>query len=117
MLLEGEQTLVLSEYLGEATNNVAELAAIGRAAGASDKALPLRVFTDSTYAIGVLSGQMNAKKNRELIREVQGLLQTHPEVVLCHVPAHAGVELNERADELAVQAVRTRASQSWRAAE
>lgn len=103
----------LSEFLGSATNNVAELAAIGRAAEECDAALPLSVFTDSSYAIGVLSGRMRAKKNKALIENVRQALAVHPRVELHHVSAHVGIPLNERADELAVQAVKSRQSSGW----
>ena len=43
------------EYLGEATNNVAELTAVLRGLqGVPDVGAPVRVHTDSGYAIGVL---------------------------------------------------------------
>ena len=108
----------LSEYLGEATNNIAELTAILRAAEAAQErggaGRPVLVHTDSTYAIGVLQRGWRAKANRQLVERVRSALRRLPDVRLHHVKGHAGHPLNERADELARQAVERRASRGWR---
>lgn len=104
----------LSEYIGEATNNVAELTAILRALElAYELDRPLRLYTDSQYAMGVLIQGWKAKANKELIAETRMWLQRHPDTKLFHVPGHQGVALNEVADELAVQAVKSHASKGW----
>ena len=104
----------LSEYLGRATNNVAELTGILRALEATpDPARPLRIYTDSTYAIGVLTKGWKPKKNVELIAEIREALDGLDDVRIHHVPGHAGVELNDLADNLAVQAVKSRRSTGW----
>ncbi|MGH7435995.1 MAG: ribonuclease HI [Polyangiaceae bacterium] len=95
------------EWLGEATNNVAELTAILRAvewipAGAG----PIVVHTDSQYAIGVLQKGWKAKANQDLVARAKKLVADR-KVRLVYVPGHSGVPLNERADELARQAVST----------
>ena len=109
-----DQERELSEYIGEATNNIAELTAILRAAESMpDAARPLRIFTDSTYCIGVLSKGWKAKANVELIADVKEALAALTEVSFVHVRGHQGVELNERADVLAVQAVQARDTQGW----
>ena len=44
----------LSEYIGEATNNIAELTAVLRAVELSAELdRPVRIYTDSQYSIGV----------------------------------------------------------------
>jgi ribonuclease HI len=103
-----------AEYLGVGTNNIAELTAILRAAERADRALPLAVYTDSSYAIGVLTKGWRAKANVELIASVKAALATLDHVSLHYVPGHAGVPLNERADGLARLAVATRETVSWR---
>jgi ribonuclease HI len=56
------------EYLGEATNNVAELTGILRAIEWIPKdGRPIVVHTDSQYAIGVLQKGWKAKANQELV--------------------------------------------------
>lgn len=98
------------EYLGIGTNNVAELTGILRAAEIVPEGQAAVVHTDSQYAIGVLTKGWKAKANQELIAGIKIALARHQGWRLVYVPGHAGVPLNERADELAREAVRTRAS-------
>jgi len=96
------------EYLGTATNNIAELTAILRALEAMpDEANDILIHTDSQYAIGVLSKGWKPKVNQDLIAETKELLKAR-KAKLAYVPGHQGVPLNERADELAREAIRTR---------
>ena len=104
----------LSAYLGEGTNNIAELTAIMLAADAiEDKHAPVRIHTDSQYAIGVLSKGWKAKANVALIEQVRAALAPFTDLELIYVRGHSGVVLNERADALAVQAVKTRQTTPW----
>lgn len=104
----------LSQFLGQATNNIAELTAVLEAAKIiEDRDRPVRIHTDSKYAIGVLSMGWKAKANTELIARVRTALAPFSDLQLIHVPGHAGVVLNERADALAVQAVKTGESPGW----
>lgn len=102
------------EYLGEATNNIAELAAILRAIEAAPSSTPFVIHTDSQYSIGVLTKGWKAKANQELIRDVKAKVAEHDNVSFVYVPGHAGVPLNERADALAREAVRSRGKQTIR---
>ncbi len=95
------------EYLGEATNNIAELTAILRAVEEIAPTVPATILTDSQYAIGVLQKGWKAKANRELIATMKKALNGRP-IELVYVKGHAGILLNERADELARQAVEER---------
>jgi ribonuclease HI len=105
----------LSEYLGAGTNNIGELTAILRAlerlAGTERE---VWLHTDSQYAIGVLSKGWKAKANQELIATLRETLRAFRKVHLVYVPGHAGVPLNERADELARAAVEARRSSGWK---
>lgn len=104
----------LSEFLGDGTNNIAELTAIMRAAEAvRTEKRPVHIYTDSSYAIGVLSKNWKAKANIELIAEVKKALALVKNFHLHHVPGHSGVPLNERADQLARQSVLTKLSSGW----
>jgi ribonuclease HI len=98
------------EYLGVATNNVAELTGILRAAEIVPDGAAAVVHTDSQYAIGVLTKGWKAKANQELIAGVKIALARRSGWRIVYVPGHSGVPLNERADELAREAVRTRVS-------
>ncbi|MCB9686538.1 MAG: reverse transcriptase-like protein [Alphaproteobacteria bacterium] len=92
--------------LGRATNNVAELTAIGMAIDLLEAAeitpiSPVVIFTDSSYAEGVLKKGWKAKANTELILELRQRLRGRSGTRLEWVAGHVGVAGNERADQLA----------------
>lgn len=96
----------LSLYLGEGTNNTAELEAIRLALLAiKDRALPVDLHTDSAYALGVLTLGWRPKANRQMVTEIRALVQSFEDLRIIKVKGHAGVEENERVDELAKQAI------------
>ncbi len=99
-----------SRSLGRATNNIAELTAIDMALELLDEAgvapeAPVVVFSDSSYARGVLTQGWKAKANRELILGLRERLKARPGVSLQWVAGHAGIAGNERADALATAGV------------
>ena len=99
----------ISEYLGQGTNNVAELMAILLGLQAvSDRARAVDVMTDSSYCIGVLTKNWKAKANQELIAELRTEVAKFTDLRFVKVPGHAGVPDNERADELAREAILAR---------
>jgi len=99
------------DYLGDdKTNNIAELTAILRAAEIVPIGAAAVVHTDSQYSIGVLTKGWKAKANQELVANVKSALAQRKSWQLRYVPGHAGVPLNERADELAREAVTSRSS-------
>lgn len=111
---DGNVRRELSQYLGHGTNNIAELTAILEAARVIEQPeRPVRIHTDSRYSIGVLSMGWKAKANQELVAQVKHALKRFTDLELIHVPGHAGVLLNERADVLAVQAVKSGESNGW----
>ena len=76
VLLFRDHVKEVSVFLGETTNNVAELTAVRTALQLVRKRdLPVRVLTDSTYVIGVLTGAMKAKANAELIAAIRAELE------------------------------------------
>jgi ribonuclease HI len=108
VVIDGPKRREKGEYLGVGTNNIAELTAIGRGIElAGDGGRRMRVYTDSSYAIGVLSKGWKAKANQELIAQLKR--QIAPlDVEFVKVAGHAGVPENERCDELARDAVNGR---------
>lgn len=104
VVLAGAERIERFEYLGRATNNVAELTAIERALEEIGDREAI-VYTDSQYSIGVLQKGWKAKANKELIAGIKEALANCPKVRLAYVPGHAGIDLNERADELARRAI------------
>ena len=106
----GDRRKEHGEYLGRGTNNIAELTAIRRGLEIArelvpDPRQPIRVYTDSSYAIGLLSQGWKAKANQQLIAEIRDFLRDFPSLRMVKVEGHAGVPENERCDLLARQAV------------
>ncbi len=108
VLLDGDQREELSEYLGEGTNNIAELTAIIRALERAPRDRTVIVHSDSAYALGLLGKDWKPKANRELVAAMRALGREFSDLRLVKVAGHAGIVENERADELARQAVERR---------
>jgi ribonuclease HI len=108
-----QRELEISEYLGSATNNIAELTAILRALeqlGDEERERPIHLYTDSGWSLGVLVGGWKAKANLDLIGKIREQMARFSHLELLKVRGHAGDEHNERADELATMAVRRESS-------
>ena len=109
VLQYGRHEKEISEYIGETTNNVAELEAIRVGLNQLKKRdLSVRIYTDSSYALGVLRLGWKAKKNRKLVGAIRNLLRGFDDLEIIKVPGHAGHAENERADRLARAAVERR---------
>lgn len=107
LLLYKENRKEISEHIGRATNNVAELTAIHRALSSLKRHdLPVRIFTDSEYAVGLLTQEWVPRANKSLVREIRELMARFGDIRLIKVKGHAGIKENEVADFLAVSAVK-----------
>ncbi len=111
VIIDGREREEAGEYLGVGTNNIAELVAIERGLALATKRVPengdrrVRVYSDSSYAIGVLDKNWKAKANQELVARLRRKLSAFPAPVqFVKVSGHAGVPENERCDELGRQA-------------
>ena len=105
----GRHEKEISKYIGDTTNNIAELEAIHTGLiEIKKKDLPVRVYTDSSYAYGVLTLGWKAKKNRKLVETIKIIMSDFNNLKLIKVRGHAGHEQNERADQLARMAVKNR---------
>jgi len=96
--------------LGEATNNIAELTAILDSLNLiAEKGTPddihIEICTDSKYVQGVLSLNWKAKSNQELVKTIKQRIKNRGNIRLHWVAGHAGIEANEIADQLAVEAI------------
>jgi ribonuclease HI len=106
VVIDGDQRREHSEYLGQGTNNIAELTAVLRGLDmVSDTSRPVRIYTDSSYSIGVLSLNWKAKANVELVAEIRDRLRSFSNAAFVKVAGHAGIPENERCDELARGAI------------
>lgn len=106
LLRYGAKEKEISKPIGRATNNVAELEAIRVGLAALKKTHhPVRVYTDSAYALGVLTLGWEAKKNAGLIDSIKRLMDRFEDIKLIKVPGHSGIPENERADALAVAGI------------
>lgn len=104
--------------LGRATNNVAELAAIGLALELLDErgvpqTLGGAILTDSAYAHGVLARGWKAKANQALIHQLKEALAARSKLALHWIAGHVGIEGNERADALANMGVSGVSDSRW----
>lgn len=117
VLLWGDHRRELSGGDTNTTNNRMEMLAVIRALQALKKPSAVRLFTDSVYVMkGItewlpqwkrrnwLTAARQPVKNVELWQELEAALQAH-QVQWHWVKGHSGVPENERADELARQAI------------
>ncbi len=102
----GKHEKEFSKHIGFATNNIAELEAIRTALVELKKTdLPIRIFTDSRYAHGVLVLGWKAKKNKALVESIRELILKFADIKIIPVKGHQGIPGNERADQLATAAI------------
>ena len=103
----GKHEKEISEYIGLATNNIAELKAIQAGLLAVTKTdLAVRIFTDSRYAYGVLALGWKAKANNEMVQSIKKTMKKFKNLKIVKIKGHAGDEGNERADFLATSAIK-----------
>jgi ribonuclease HI len=106
LLRYGGHEKEVSTYIGIATNNIAELEAIR--VGLSlirNPTLPIRVYTDSSYALGLLAKGWKATKNKELVANLRKIVSQFNDILFVKVKGHSGDEGNERVDGLATAAI------------
>jgi ribonuclease HI len=96
----------ISRYIGMATNNIAELEAIRVGLeSVKNRDLPVMVYTDSRYALGILTQGWQAKQNKAMVERIKELTRRFKCLKFIKVEGHAGHPGNERADRLAVAAI------------
>lgn len=107
LLIYGDRQKRISEYIGHSTNNIAELTAIKIAlTNLKRHDLPVRIFSDSSYAIGLLSKDWKSQKNQKLVSDIKSLLNNFSDLAFIKVKGHAGIKENEVADYLATSAIK-----------
>lgn len=99
----------ISHYIGEATNNIAELMAVKIALEQiKPHDIPVVIYTDSAYVQGILARAWKARQNIDLIEEIRDIIKKFKLIYLLKVKGHSGVKENEEADRLACMAIETR---------
>lgn len=107
VFIHKENKKQISEYIGTATNNIAELTAIKTALEKLKRTdLPVRIFSDSSYCIGVLTKNWKTKKNQSLVFEIKTLMKKFFDLAFIKVKGHSGMKGNELADFLATSAIK-----------
>ena len=106
VLLDGDTTVeLIGEFIGRATNNVAEYRALVAALKAARRhgARSLRVFTDSELMARQWSGAYRVRNAglKDLHAEARRLAQGFDDVAVDHIPR----TLNRRADDLCNRAL------------
>ena len=86
LLRYGEHEKEISKYIGNATNNIAELKAIEAGLSALRTTdIPVRLFTDSNYAYGLLVLNWKAKKNQEVVEAIKRLMKKFKDLQIIKV--------------------------------
>lgn len=108
VIVDGDDTTEISEFLGHATNQIAELTAILIGLSRIEaRHRPVVVYSDSRYSIGLLTqAHWKAKKNVELVGQLRALCREFRDLRFVKVAGHSGIPLNERTDALVGQAIR-----------
>lgn len=111
VIIDKEDNIIHQEaiYLGEGTNNIAELTAIKLGLdwikNNGDSWNSHVIYTDSNYAVGILTKNWKASKNQELVAEIRSLVENFPNTSIAWIKGHNKNTFNELADELANLAV------------
>jgi ribonuclease HI len=109
VVIDGKSRKEHGEFLGHGTNNIAELTAVLRGLDlVGDTQRPVRVYSDSSYSIGVLSLGWKPKVNQELIAEIKDRITAFRDLRFVKVKGHSGIPENERCDQLATGAIKNR---------
>lgn len=83
------------------SNNRMEMLAIISAVNKIPEKRSVTIYSDSQYAINVLSGRWKAKKNTDLVRLYDTVASRLKEIRFEWVKGHSGLEWNEYVDKLA----------------
>jgi len=105
ILQDGELLKKFSQKIEHETNNRAEIKAILYGVQALPDGSEVEVFSDSQYALGVLSGKYKAKKNPDLVSQYKKMVATKGMIVsYTWVRGHDGDKWNELCDTMCNEA-------------
>lgn len=119
VLVYGQRRKEISKGFLDYTNNMCEIKAITLGLQSLKFSCKVKIMSDSSYTLNCVGRWIHSwekngwktssgkdVKNKNLIVELYNLIQEH-EVELVKVKAHTGILLNERADTLAKQGMRS----------
>ena len=106
IIYENGRIATIHDFLGDVTNNCAELKAIQMGLeevlrSGRHKEINVTVYSDSTYAIGILTKNWKAKANRQLIQDIKATMSKFASVEFTWVKGHGKDRYNRLADLLA----------------
>ena len=105
ILQDGKEIKRYAQKIAHETNNRAEIKAIMEGVRVLPDKSHITVYSDSRYAIGVLSGRYNAKANTDLVYEYKKMVRTRGfKVEYRWVRGHNGNKWNELCDTLCNEA-------------
>lgn len=107
VMLYGSVTKIASGRVERATNQTMEITAALEALRRLKKPCRVSIVSDSKYLINCATGEWKINANSELWREYFDVAKPH-DITYQWVKGHSGNEWNERADELAVEAIYAR---------
>ncbi|HUR96537.1 MAG TPA: RNase H family protein [Pyrinomonadaceae bacterium] len=90
----------VGEYLGNATNQQAEIAAAALGLSNLKEACQVKLFSDSRYVVETMTGNFRKKTNHEWWAKLDRAASKH-EVQWQWIKGHAGHEVQEVADKAA----------------
>lgn len=92
--------------LGPGTSQLAELLAVREALKAlgNRPGTAVTVFSDSQYAVGVLTQHHTVNAHQEVVNEIKGMIAECASFQMQRVPGHSGDPMNEMAHKLAFEA-------------
>jgi ribonuclease HI len=107
VIIDGDRRTEMSEFLGQGTNQIAELTAILLGlTKVESRDRTVIVYSDSAYSIGLLTQAWKAKANVELVEKLRAVCREFKDLRFVKVAGHSGVPLNERTDQLVGEAIR-----------
>lgn len=101
IIKDGEVIRAKNKSLMNTSNNRAEMLAIVSATLYTPEGSRLDIFTDSQYAMNVLSGKWRAKANLDLYDQFQRYARNLKMIVFHWVRGHNGDMYNEMVDDMA----------------
>lgn len=105
ILIFGTVKKELSEPIGHASNQAAEIQAATTALMALNRACNVVIYSDSMYLIKTMNGEYSRRTNIDLWNDLDFAALKH-EVQWVWMKGHAGHPIQERADELANNAAK-----------